>query len=142
MTSTQTPYARPAAGLARIGAALLLWGATTAVQAQSINFVEPKDGETVGTTFMVKLSAAGLRVVPAGEKAPNSGHHHILINQDPIAAGEEIPFTRRHIHLGKGQTEIELKLQPGTYRLTAQFGDGEHKSLGEKLSRTISITVK
>lgn len=142
MTSNRTPHARFNRAWPRTGAALLLWTAALASQAQSVNFVEPKDGDTVGTTFMVKLAVTGLKVTPAGDKTPNSGHHHVLINQGPVASGEEIPFTRRHVHLSKGQTEIELKLQPGTYKLTAQFGDGDHKSMGESLSRTISITVK
>jgi hypothetical protein len=128
--------------LVRLGAPLLLCAGAALAQAQSVNFVEPKDGATVGTTFTVKLSVTGLKVAPAGDKTPNTGHHHILVNQDAIEAGEEIPFTRRHIHLSKGQTEIEITLQPGSYKLTAQFGDGDHKSLGPKLSRTISITVK
>ncbi len=81
-------------------------------------------------------------MVPAGDKSPQAGHHHILVNQDAIEAGEEIPFTRRHIHLSQGQTEIEIKLQPGTYKLTAQFGNTDHKSMGAKVARTISITVK
>jgi hypothetical protein len=123
-------------------APLLLCLAAAAAQAQTINIVEPKDGASVSTTFTVKLAVTGLKVVPAGDKTPNSGHHHILVNQDAIEAGEEIPFTRRHIHLSKGQTEIEITLQPGSYKLTAQFGDGDHKSLGPKLSRTISVTVK
>ncbi len=142
MTSKVTHRAVPASGLPRLAAALMLWASVAAAQAESVNFVEPKDGDTVGTTFMVRLSVTGLKVTPAGDKTPKSGHHHILINQGPIPDGEEIPFTRRQIHLSKGQTEIELKLQPGTYKLTAQFGDGDHKSLGEKLSRTINVTVK
>ena len=128
--------------LIRYGAALLSCAAAGAVQAQSVSFVEPKDAATVGTTFTVKLAVADLTVAAAGDKTPNSGHHHILVNQDPIDAGEDIPFTRRHIHLSKGQTEIEIKLPAGSYRLTAQFGDGSHKSMGARLSRTISVTVK
>lgn len=129
-------------GFAKSGGAVLLWAAAAAAQAQSVDFVEPKDGDTVGTAFMVKLSVSGLTVAPAGDKAPGSGHHHVLINHDPVDSGEEIPFTRRHIHLSNGQTEIQLKLQPGSYKLTAQFGSGDHKSLGAKVSRTISVTVK
>lgn len=127
----------------RCAAALFLsCAAASAVHAQSVSFIEPKDAATVAPTFTVKLAVAGLTVAAAGEKAPNTGHHHILVNQDPIAAGEDIPFTRRHIHLSKGQSEIEITLPAGNYKLTAQFGDGSHKSLGAKLSRTISITVK
>jgi hypothetical protein len=125
----------------RLAALLLLAGAGAAL-AQNVSFAEPKDGATVGTTFKVRLDVKGLRLAPAGEAQAGAGHHHVLVNQEPVAAGEEIPFTRRHIHLNKGQSEIEITLQPGTYKLTAQAGDGTHKSLGSTYSQTITVTVK
>ena len=72
----------------------------------------------------------------------NSGHHHLLINLDAIPAGESVPFTEKHMHFGKGQTEAEVTLAPGTYRLTAQFANGAHQSYGKALSQTITVTVK
>lgn len=124
-----------------LAALLLLAGAGAAV-AQNVSFAEPKDGATVAGTFKVRLEVKGLRLAPAGEAQAGSGHHHVLVNQEPVAAGEEIPFTRRHIHLSKGQNEIEITLPPGTYKLTAQAGDGTHKSLGPTYSQSITVTVK
>lgn len=88
------------------------------------------------------MEARGVTVEAAGPVVAGRGHHHLLVNMDPMEAGEEIPFTRRHIHLSHGQSEIELKLQPGTYKLTAQFADGAHKSLGPKFAHTITVTVQ
>jgi hypothetical protein len=111
-------------------------------QAQNVRIVEPKDGSTVSSPFVVKLEVKGMKVGTAGADEPGVGHHHILINQDMVAKGEEIPFTRRHIHLNKGQSESSVTLPPGTYKLTALFGNGLHKSLGPEFSQTINITVK
>jgi hypothetical protein len=111
-------------------------------QAQNVRIVEPKDGSTVSSPFVVKLEVKGMKVGAAGATEPGVGHHHILINQEVVPKGEEIPFTRRHIHLNKGQSESSVTLPPGTYKLTALFGDGVHKSLGPDYSQTISITVK
>ena len=128
--------------LARRLMPLLLLACAGAALAQNVSFAEPKDGAAVGSTFKVRLDVKGLKLAPAGEAQAGSGHHHLLVNQEPVAAGEEIPFTRRHIHLNKGQSEIELTLPPGTYKLTAQAGDGTHKSLGPAYSQTITVTVK
>jgi Domain of unknown function (DUF4399) len=66
----------------------------------------------------------------------------LLINLAPIAAGQAVPFSPVHLHFGKGQTEADVTLAPGTYKLTAQFANGEHLSYGPVMSSTITVTVK
>jgi hypothetical protein len=110
--------------------------------AQTLQILEPADGATVGTTFKVKFGVKGMKVEPAGEVLANSGHHHLLINLDSMASGESIPFTEKHMHFGKGQTEADVKLAPGTYTLTAQFANGAHQSYGQAMSHSIKVTVK
>jgi hypothetical protein len=110
--------------------------------AKRVFFVEPADGATVGTKFKVKFGVAGMEVKPAGDETPNSGHHHVLVNLDSINAGETIPFTEKHIHFGKGQTEAELTLAPGRYKLTMQFADKNHNSYGKAMSQTITVIVQ
>jgi len=110
--------------------------------AQTMQILEPADGATVSTTFKVKFGVKGMKVEPAGEVLANSGHHHLLINLDSMAAGESIPFTEKHMHFGKGQTEADVKLAPGTYTLTAQFANGAHQSYGKAMSHSIKVTVK
>ena len=112
------------------------------VFAQAIDFVSPKDGDTVPTTFIVKMAVTGMKVAPAGEINDGTGHHHLLINTADIAEGQVIPNDTQHKHFGKGQTETEVVLQPGKYKLTLQFADGVHRSYGEKLRKSIEITVK
>lgn len=115
---------------------------TPAPAEKRVFFVEPADGATVGTKFKVKFGVAGMEVKPAGDETPNSGHHHVLVNLDSITAGETIPFTEKHIHFGKGQTEAELTLTPGRYKLTMQFADKNHGSYGKAMSQTITVTVQ
>jgi hypothetical protein len=110
--------------------------------AQSVSILEPADGATVGSTFKVRFGVKGMEVAPAGDIVANSGHHHLLINLDSMAAGESIPFTDQHMHFGRGQTEAEVKLSPGTYKLTAQFANGAHQSYGKAMSHSIKVTVK
>ncbi len=122
--------------------ATLLGGAAGAAMAQSVSFVEPKDGATVASPFKVKFGVAGMDIKPAGDMAANTGHHHLLINAAPIKAGESVPFDTQHMHFGKGQTETDLTLAPGNYTLTLQFANGAHQSYGEPLSKSIKVTVK
>ena len=109
---------------------------------KGVFFVEPKDGATVTSPFKVKFGLAGMEVKPAGEQVTGTGHHHLLINHQSIAAGQAVPADDTHIHFGKGQTETEVKLPPGTYKLTMQFADGAHLSYGKDLSTTITVNVK
>jgi Domain of unknown function (DUF4399) len=115
---------------------------TTAPAGAQVSIVEPADGATVPTRFKVRFAATGVEVRPAGEMAAGTGHHHLLIDTDSIPAGESVPFTPKHMHFGKGQTEAEVELAPGTYRLTAQFANGAHQSYGASLSNAIRVTVK
>ena len=107
-----------------------------------VYFIEPAQGATVTSPFKVKFGIQGMDVKPAGEQVAGSGHHHLLIGLESQAKGEIIPVDDQHIHFGKGQTETEVTLPPGTYKLTAQFANGAHQSYGPALSQTITIKVK
>ncbi len=123
-------------------AAVSLFAVCAAAGAQNVSFVEPADGATVTSPFKVKFAVSGMDVKPAGDMTPNTGHHHLLINAAPVKAGEVVPADETHIHFGKGQTETEVKLAPGTYTLSMQFANGLHQSYGPGMSKDIKITVK
>ena len=107
-----------------------------------VRIVEPADGATVPSKFKVRFAAGGIEVRPAGEIIAGTGHHHLLVDADAIPAGRSIPFDAKHIHFGKGQTEAEVELPPGSYRLTAQFANGAHQSYGPPLSSSVRVTVR
>jgi hypothetical protein len=111
-------------------------------QTSEVFFVEPKDGAELTSPFTVKFGVKNLLVEPAGEIKAGSGHHHLLINSDSTPSGESIPADQTHIHYGKAQTEAQISLEPGTYKLTMQFANGAHQSYGPELSKTINIIVK
>jgi hypothetical protein len=123
-------------------AAVAMSGVAGLALAQSVSFLEPADGATVTSPFKVRFAVNGMEVKPAGEMAANTGHHHLLINAESLKAGEPVPFDDKHMHFGKGQTEAEVKLPPGSYTLTMQFANGVHQSYGAPMSKSIKITVK
>lgn len=110
--------------------------------AQSVDFVQPKNGETVSSPFKVAFAVSGMTVAPAGDMTKDTGHHHLLINASAIPEGTVIPADETHKHFGKGQTETQVTLPPGLYKLSMQFANGAHQSYGEKMSKTIEVTVK
>lgn len=110
--------------------------------AQSVSLLAPANGATVSSPFKVRFGVKGMAVAPAGDVVAASGHHHLLINLAPIKAGEAVPFSPVHLHFGKGQTEADVTLAPGIYKLTAQFANGAHESYGPTMSNTITVTVK
>ncbi len=116
-----------------------------APQGAEVYFIEPLDGATVGQTFTVKFGLKGMGVAPAGTEAPpDTGHHHLLVDVEnmplldmPLPANEQIR------HFGKGQTETELTLPPGTHTLQLLIGDKNHVPMDPPvISKKISITVQ
>ena len=125
---------------------LLLSGCTTTGPGadQMVYFVAPTDNATVKSPFTVQFGVRNLEVKPALEDIENTkaGHHHLLINLDSIAEGQGVPFSDQHMHFGKAQTDAEIKLPPGRYKLTMQFANGAHVSYGKRLSLTITVNVQ
>jgi hypothetical protein len=109
---------------------------------QCVGFAEPADDAVLSSPFKVKFAVEGMTVMPAGDIVKDAGHHHLLVNATPLDAGILVPYDATHLHFGFGQTETTLTLPPGKYTLTAQFANGDHKSFGPAMSKTISITVK
>ncbi len=107
-----------------------------------VDFIQPKNGDTVPQTFVVKFAVKGMKVAPAGDMTADTGHHHLLIDVPDVAEGEVIPMDDKHRHFGKGQTETEISLPPGRHRLTMQFADGAHRSYGPQYRKTIEVNVK
>lgn len=118
--------------------------ASTAIQTNGVAFQNIKDGATLTSPVKVTMAVYGKKLLAAGEKVDdkNLGHHHLLIDAEPIPEGQPIPSDEHHLHFGKGQTETEIKLAPGQHKLTLQFADGAHRSYGSAWASSVTITVK
>ena len=110
---------------------------------RKVEWLSPKAGAKVKSPVKVKMGLVGMKVRPAGEDPldKTSGHHHIIVDGSHIPVGAAVPADGTHIHYGKGQTETELKLEPGKHKLTLQLADGLHLSYGQPMSATIEIEV-
>lgn len=97
-----------------------------------------KDGKVL---VDVQMGASGVEIVPAGKQVDFSGHHHIVIDGEPVPFGKAVPADDNHIHFGKGQVETQVPLSPGKHSLTLQLADGFHLSYGPKQSAKVEIEV-
>lgn len=130
-----------------LGMALALGGAalaqTPAPAGASLYFIQPNDGATVSNPVKVVFGLTGMGVAPALVEWPNTGHHHLLIDQKPPAPGVPIPNSAGYMHFGGGQTEAAVTLPPGTHTLQLVLGDHNHAPHEPPvMSPVITITVK
>lgn len=109
--------------------------------ASRVYFANLEDSATVVNPVIIAFGLEGMEVEPAGELNPGKGHHHLIINGPFTELGGLVPADSTHIHYGGGQLADTLELPIGTHTLTMQFADGYHRSYGEQLSASITVTV-
>ena len=112
-----------------------------------IYIISPKSGAKVTSPVTIKFGHKGLGIAPAGDKTPNTGHFHLLIDQKlPSDLSVPLPVTDNILHYGKAQTEVTLdasKLPAGKHTLQLVMGDGSHIPHSPALvSKKITITVE
>jgi len=105
-------------------------------------FEEPQDNAVVTSPVALKFGLEGMRIAPLRDKSYGAGHHHIIIDGEPVPKGEGIDFDETHIHYNSGLTGAKVELTPGVHKLTLQFGNGRHNSYGPGMSATITVNVK
>ena len=127
-----------------MGVSVMAMAATPAPEGAKVSIISPADGATVDKTFTVKFGVEGMKLAPAGDQTPNTGHHHLLIAVDqPIAAGQVIPADANHVHFGKAQTEAEVTLAPGKHTLQLELADKNHMTFEPVIvSKKITVNVK
>ena len=109
---------------------------------EKVYFINLQDGDVLKSPFLVQFGLAGKGIAPAGVDVQNTGHHHLLINVDEIDYSSPIPSTGQHLHFGLGQTETNLDLPSGKYKLQLILGDKHHVPHQPPLvSEIIEVTV-
>lgn len=127
-----------------IAATLLsLSSALTLAADARVYFIEPSNGAIVSSPVSIKFGLSGMGVAPAGVDKSNTGHHHLIIDNNLPALDKPVPSDEQHKHFGGGQTETSLTLTPGKHTLQLLLGDKTHMPHKPAVySQKITITVK
>ena len=113
--------------LLQIAPASAFAGTTPASKDAYLYIIWPTDGERIKGAFWCRFGLRNMGVTHAGDKTPNTGHHHLLIDVDEaLDPNEPIPSDKKHMHFGAGQTEVRLELPPGPHTLQLVLGDADH----------------
>ena len=117
---------------------------TKSVDGAKVYIISPKNGDTVTSPVTVQFGLKGMGIAPAGMVAPETGHHHLLVDVATMPRMDmALPNDDNIRHFGKGQTEVDLTLTPGRHTLQLLFGDALHIPHDKPLmSEKITITVK
>jgi hypothetical protein len=134
------------AAVLTVGLCWAPWAAQAQTPAPADAFlyiIYPSDGQRIRGSFPVRFGLRNMGVTHAGDRTPNTGHHHLLIDvNEAIDPNEPIPTDKQHIHFGAGQTETRLELPPGKHVLQLVLGDADHKPFAPLLvSKKITVTV-
>jgi hypothetical protein len=137
--AAEPPAAEPAAA-ASAPAAL---ARTPAPEGARVYFITPADGDVVTSPVLIEFGIEAMAVVPAGQMAPSSGHHHVIIDADLPPMNLPVPADANHVHFGDGRTRTELALEPGQHTLQLVFADHLHIPHDPPVvSERITITVE
>lgn len=132
------------AAITLAAAAMAATPRTPAPEGASVYFIEPANGASVAGPVNVRFGLKGMGVAPAGTDAPDTGHHHLLVDVAELPGLDApLPATDNIRHFGKGQTETEISLPPGQHTLQLLLGDKNHvPHQPPVLSEKITITVQ
>jgi uncharacterized protein (DUF736 family) len=115
--------------------------ATTTAGA-AVDIESPADESTVeGNVVTLDLTARGVDIVKAdGDTSGTTGHFHVFVDKDPVAAGEEIPRGVPGVIHSTDDPLVVSGLRTGEHTLTVVLGDGTHKRIGDAEDE-ITVTV-
>ncbi len=104
---------------------------TPTTSGTSLAILTPVSGSTVkGNVVSLDLEAKGVAIVKAdGDTSGRTGHYHVFIDRDPVAAGAPIPREAGIVHTTDDPVVL-TGLAVGTHRITVVYGDGAHARMG------------
>lgn len=132
-----------AASMAASLAAKAFAGPTASPADAYLYIIWPQEGQRIKGAFWCRFGLRNMGITRAGDVAPNTGHHHLLVDVDEaLNVDQPIPADKTHLHFGLGQTETRLELPPGPHTLQLVLGDATHLPFNPPVvSKKIHIVV-
>ena len=105
---------------------ILFFSGIVSAAAPRVYIESPKNGALVQSPVEIVFALNGMELAPAGTYATDTGHHHLIIDNELPDLGMPIPSDNNHLHFGKAQDRVLLDLEPGLHTLQLLLGDGSH----------------
>ena len=105
---------------------ILFFSGIVSAAAPRVYIESPENGALVQSPVEIVFALDGMELAPAGTYATDTGHHHLIIDNDLPDLGMPIPSDKNHLHFGKAQDRVLLDLEPGLHTLQLLLGDGSH----------------
>ena len=105
---------------------ILSFSGIVSAVAPRVYIESPENGALVQSPVEIVFALDGMELAPAGTYATNTGHHHLIIDNELPDLGMPIPSDNNHLHFGKAQDRVLLDLEPGLHTLQLLLGDGSH----------------
>ena len=105
---------------------ILFFSGIVSAAAPRVYIESPENGALVQSPVEIVFALDGMELAPAGTYATDTGHHHLIIDNELPDLGMPIPSDKKHLHFGKAQDRVVLDLEPGLHTLQLLLGDGNH----------------
>lgn len=114
--------------------------------APRVFFVAPIDGATISSDFdlQMEFGIENYEISPVPDEVetprPDVGHFHVGVDAACLPVGEIIPQGEGWVHFGDGSNTFALQVEAGSYQLSLQLGDDEHRTL-DGLCESINVEI-
>jgi len=105
---------------------ILFFSGIVSAAAPRVYIESPENGALVQSPVEIVFALDGMELAPAGTYVTDTGHHHLIIDNELPDLGMPIPSDNNHLHFGKAQDRVLLDLEPGLHTLQLLLGDGSH----------------
>ena len=105
---------------------ILFFSGILSAAAPRVYIASPENGALVQSPVEIVFALDGMELAPAGTYATDTGHHHLIIDNELPDLGMPIPSDNNHLHFGKAQDRVLLDLKSGLHTLQLLLGDGSH----------------
>ena len=105
---------------------ILFFSGIVSAAAPRVYIESPENGALVQSPVEIVFALDGMELAPAGTYATDTGHHHLIIDNELPDLEMPIPSDKNHLHFGKAQDRVLLDLEPGLHTLQLLLGDGSH----------------
>ena len=105
---------------------ILSFSGIVSAVAPRVYIESPENDALVQSPVEIVFALDGMELAPAGTYATDTGHHHLIIDNELPDLGMPIPSDNNHLHFGKAQDRVLLDLEPGLHTLQLLLGDGSH----------------